>query len=637
MKVLSLKEKGSYIESDVALDVELIKNYYKSIGFYAAEVEAKIRSSEGDDKRVDLIFSVDKGPRSKIKKIYFTGDKKVKDKRLRDVITSDEAKFWKFLTQNIYLNEERIELDKRLLKNYYLALGYYNVQILSSRAELKNQEDIELSFSIDAGKRYRIRKISTDIDPVFDKNIFEDLSSQFIKFAGEYYSPFKIQKILQRIDQIIDTNELQFVQHSVSETIGDDAIDLVFKVFEGPKVQVERVNIKGNNVTNDSVIRSELLVDEGDPYSDVKVEKSISNLKSRNIFGKVSHKVLPGSAKDLKIIEVEVEEKPTGEIAAGAGVGTTGTSFMFNIKENNYLGKGVTVDGSVNVSETALRGGININNPNYNYSGNSLYGGLNSTRNDNSDLGYENTFTKLHIGTRFEQYDDIYLSPNLSFAVDDLRVDSTASSNLKKQAGDFSELYFGYGVEQDRRDRSFMPTDGYLIQFRQNLPLYADQASLRNSINYSKYHTFTEDIVGTFKFYGAAINGLSGEDVRLSKRLYIPSRRLRGFEANKIGPRDGDDYVGGNYAVATNFEAALPNILPENTNTDISVFFDAANLWHADYDSAVGQSSVIRSSVGVATNVFTPIGPLNFVLAQSISEAPSDTTETFRFQIGTSF
>ena len=207
---------------------------------------------------------------------------------------------------------------------------------------------------------------------------------------------------------------------------------------------------------------------------------------------------------------------------------------MFNIKENNYLGKGVTVDGSVNVSETALRGGININNPNYNYSGNSLYGGLNSTRNDNSDLGYENTFTKLHIGTRFEQYDDIYLSPNLSFAVDDLRVDSTASSNLKKQAGEFSELYFGYGVEQDRRDRSFMPTDGYLIQFRQNLPLYADQASLRNSINYSKYHTFTEDIVGTFKFYGAAINGLSGEDVRLSKRLYIPSRRLEDLKQIKL-------------------------------------------------------------------------------------------------------
>ena len=638
-KVLSLKEKGSYIESDVPLDVELIKNYYKSIGYYSAEVEAKIRSIEGDDKRVDLIFSVDKGLRSKIKNIYFTGDKKVKDKRLRDVITSDEAKFWKFLTKNIYLNEERIELDKRLLKNYYLGLGYYNVQILSSRAELKNQEDIELSFSIDAGKRYRIRKISTDIDPVFDQNIFEDLGSSFIKYAGEYYSPFKIQKILQGIDQIIDQNELQFVQHSVSETLSDseNVIDLVFKIFEGPKVQVERVNIKGNNVTNDSVIRSELLVDEGDPYSDVKVEKSIANLKARNIFGKVQHKVLTGSAKDLKIIEVEVEEKPTGEIAAGAGVGTTGTSFMFNIKENNYLGKGIEVDGSVNVSDTALRGGINVNNPNYNYSGNSLYGGINSTRNDNSDLGYENTFTKLHIGTRFEQYDDIYLSPNLSFAVDDLRVDSSASANLKKQAGDFSEFYFGYGIAQDRRDRSFMPTDGYLVQFKQNLPIYADQASIRNSLNYSKYHTFNEDVIGTFKFYSAAINGLSGEDVRLSKRLYIPSRRLRGFEANKIGPRDGDDYVGGNYAVATNFEAALPNILPENTNTDIVVFFDAANLWHADYDSGVGQSSQIRSSVGVASNVYTPIGPLNFVLAQSLSEAPSDTTETFRFQIGTSF
>ena len=155
---------------------------------------------------------------------------------------------------------------------------------------------------------------------------------------------------------IVEDNELQFVQHSVSETVDDDAIDVVFKIFEGPKVQIERVNIFGNTVTSDSVIRSELLLDEGDPYSKVKLNKSISKLKSRNIFKKVQEKVIDGSAKDLKVMEITVEEKPTGEIMAGAGVGTDGTAISFAIKENNYLGKGLGVDATINLSEDSVRG-----------------------------------------------------------------------------------------------------------------------------------------------------------------------------------------------------------------------------------------------------------------------------------------
>ena len=636
LKVLSLKEKGSFIESEISKDVELLKSYYKSIGYYTAEVDAMIKELDSETKRIDLIFSVNKGPRSQIEKIYFVGDKKVKDKRLRDIITSEEAKFWKFLTKNIYLSDERIDLDKRLLKNYYLGLGYYDVQILSSKAELKEKKNIELTYTIDAGKRYRIRKIATNIDPVFDKEIFEDLGEEFSKFAGEYYSPFKIQKILKKIDQIIDNNELQFVQHSVSETLNDNTIDIIFKVFEGEKVQIERVNIKGNNVTNDSVIRSELLVDEGDPYSDIKIQKSISNLRSRDIFKTVKHKISPGSSSDLKVIDLTVEEKPTGEIAAGAGVGTQGASFMFSLKENNYLGRGLRVDTSLTTSSEAIRGGIQVSNPNFNYSGNSVYGGLSSTKNDSSDAGYENTITQVNLGTRFEQYDDIYLSTNITAGFDNLTVDNTASDSLKKQAGDFTEFYFGYGIEQDKRDRSFVPTDGHWIKFSQRLPVFADQASVFNGFNFSKYHLFNEDLIGAFKFYCAGIHGID-DDVRLSKRLHVPSRRLRGFESKKVGPVDNGDYVGGNYVTAANFEAALPNLLPESTQTDISIFMDVANLWHADYDSAVGQSSKLRSSVGVATNMFTPIGPLNFVIAQSLSEAASDKTETFRFQIGTSF
>ena len=276
LELLSLKEKASYIKSEVKRDLEIVKNFYKSLGYYSPEVEARIQEVKGGSNLLNLTFVVDRGEREKISKIYFIGDKKIKTKRLRDVIASEEARFWKFISNNVYLNSDRIELDKRLLKRYYLGRGYYDVQVLSSNVFFKEKEGIELTFSINAGKRYRIKKLSTDIQPVFDKSIFKPLQSDFKKYAGEYYSPFKVTKILENIYEIIDKNELQFVQHSVSETIDGDFIDIEFKIYEGRKVQIERVNIIGNTVTNDSVIRSELLLDEGDPFSNVKLEKSIS-------------------------------------------------------------------------------------------------------------------------------------------------------------------------------------------------------------------------------------------------------------------------------------------------------------------------------------------------------------------------
>ena len=636
-KLISLKEKSSFIENFVKSDIEMIKRFYKSLGYYSVNVEAEKETVDMASNTLNLIFDVKKGERSHIRKIYFIGDKKIKSKRLRDVITSEEAKFWKFLSRNIYLNTERIELDKRLLKNFYLGRGFYDVQVVSTSAEITDDNSIDLTFSINAGKRYRFKKFSTDIDPVFDKSIFSDLKIIFEKYAGDYYSPFSIKKILENIDEIIDNNQLQFVQHRVKETPSKDGVDVEFKIFESAKVQIERININGNTVTNDSVIRSGLLIDEGDPYSKIKIEKSISSLKAMNIFNKVNYEILDGSEQGLKNINISIEEKPTGEISAGAGYGTEGGVVAFSIKENNYIGKGLKVSANAEVSNQSVRGGLNIVNPNYNYSGNKVFGGFSSKKTDRPESGYENTIVNLNLGTEFEQYKNIFLAPDLNFTVDDLTVDSSASDSLKKQAGDFTDLTFGYVITKDERNRKFMPTDGSVVSFRQNLPLMSDSESILNSIRYRQYHSFSENVIGAFKFYGAAINTLGDEDVRLSKRLHLGRNVLRGFETRKVGPKDGADYVGGNYATAINFEAALPNLLPEGTETDISVFVDLGNIWHVDYSSDVEDSNKIRSSIGVATNMYTPIGPLSFVLAQNLSKADSDQTQSFNFQIGTSF
>ena len=188
----------------------------------------------------------------------------------------------------------------------------------------------------------------------------------------------------------------------------------------------------------------------------------------------------------------------------------------------------------------------------------------------------------------------------------------------------------------DKRDRSFMPTSGSIMSFSQSLPIFSDQPSLFNRFTFSKYHGFSDDVIGAIKFYAQNINGVS-EDVRLSKRLTLPSNRLRGFETNKVGPQDGSDYIGGNYAAALNFEASLPKLLPESTNTDINLFLDLANVWGVDYDSSLGRSNVLRSSVGVSGNWLSPIGPLSLTFAKDIKKAETDKTNSFNFQLGTSF
>ena len=299
-----------------------------------------VREEDLGLNRVNIYFNLARGERSKIKKISFLGDKKIRDRRLRDIIVSEEYKFWKFITKNVYLAKQNIELDKRLLKNYYKSVGYYDVQVLSNNIELVGS-DIEINFTINAGKRYKFTKFETEVSPTFDKNIFSEIKKDYKKYIGEYYSPFKVKKLLDSLDLIIASNNLQFVEHSVSETIEGEGIQIKLNITEGKKETVERINIKGNSVTNENVIRSELLVDEGDPFNNLKLDQSISKLRARNIFGLVESTVVEGSEKDLKVIDIVVEEKPTGEISAGAGVGTEGASFAFNVTENNFLGNGV--------------------------------------------------------------------------------------------------------------------------------------------------------------------------------------------------------------------------------------------------------------------------------------------------------
>ena len=634
-KIIKSKEKSSLIKSYLAKDIEIIKSLYSTIGFNFSKVEAKLKKI--DETRYDLLIQIDRGEQTKISSIDFIGNKLVRSNRLRDVIVSEENKFWKFITKNTNLNEDLIRLDIRLLKNYYKSAGFYDIKIKSNLAQLNKAGNANLVYSIEEGERYIINKISTNLDKVFNKKIFYPLNKTFNKYVGGYYSPFKIKKILENLDELIENNDLQFVEHNVEEIVEQGNIKIIINIFEGEKNIVERINIRGNNITNEDVIRGELILDEGDPFSKLNLDKSVAEIKNRNIFKSVNYEILQGSESNLKIINIDVEEKPTGEISAGAGVGTNGGSFAINIQENNWLGEGKSVGFDIEIDSESVAGTLSYSDPNYDLLGKSLNYYLSSESNDKPDQGYENSVISAGINTSFEQYKDVITSLGINYSYDDLRADSTASTSLQKQDGEFTEISGNYGFTFDKRNRSFMPTNGSIVSFGQSLPIYADKSFVANFLSASKYKTINENVIGAAKFYLSTINGIGSDDVRISKRKTLSTRRLRGFEKGKIGPVDGKDHIGGNYSTALNFEASLPNFLPEDTNTDINLFLDFGNVWGVDYDTTLDDSNKVRSSTGVMASWMSPIGPMTFTLAQNLSKMSTDETESFNFNLGTTF
>ena len=634
-ELLTLREKSSFVTNNVKSDVNQIKSFYRMLGFYFVKIDAEIEKLIKN--RVNIVYTIDKGEKAKIAKIFFLGDKKIRDKKLRDIIISEEAKFWKFISRNVYLNQERIELDKRLLKNYYRNKGYYEVDLASSNVEYSEGEGFVLTYSINAGTRYKFKKIFAEVSEALNKSAFHSLEPEFNKLVGKYYSQQKLNKVLEKIDKLSEQKELQFINHNVLETLDDNGVEVKINIFEGKKFIIEKINITGNNVTNDGVIRGELVVDEGDPYSELLVNKSINEIKGRNIFGKVTHKTSPGSSDGLKVLEINVEEKATGEIMAGAGIGTEGTSFQFAVSENNWLGRGINLNSVINLSEERVSGNIAVTNPNYNFSGNAVSAALDVSSTDTAGTtGYKSSKTGFNFGTSFEQYEDLYFSPNISFAFEDIEAEASASSNIKKMEGNYFNSDFQYGITLDKRNQSFQPTEGYRTTFTQSLPIIQDSSSIMNGLNISAYQDFSENVIGSVKFYAKSIHGID-DDVRLTNRLFLPSKRLRGFVRGRVGPKDGDDWIGGNYTTAINTEAQLPNILPESYRTDFIVFMDAGNVWHVDYSDSVDDANKIRSSVGISANVWTPVGPLSWTFAQDISKASTDSTETINFRLGTSF
>ncbi len=634
IKNLSLKEKSPYVNFLAKQDIKKIENSLNDSGYYFNKVEVELKSN--NNETVDLIYNIDLGEKALINKIIFTGDKYYKDKKLKNIIVSEESKFWKFISNRKYLNRNQISLDLRLLEKFYLNKGFYNVDIKNSSA-IFNDDHFNLVYNIDAGNIYTIRNTKLILPDDFDVKDFKEVKNVLKKLKNEKYSLHKLNKVVKKIDQISVSRLYDFIDASIeTEIIGDDKLDISFVVKESEKFYVKKINIIGNNITEERVIRDMLEVDEGDPFNKLLHAKSINNMKARNIFQEVESKIIDTKDTNLKNIDITVEEKATGEILVGAGVGSEGGTAQFSVSENNFLGKGVKLSTGLRLSEERVRGNFTITNPNFNYSEKALFTDFFITDIDKlTDSGYESTNAGFSFGTAFEQYDDFFFRPTFKTVYEELTTNSLASKNLRKQEGSYFTTDIGYSLDLDKRNQRFQTTDGFQSKFSQNIPLISESNTLLNGYQYDTYHSY-EDTTASLGLYLRAVTGLS-DDVRISERVNLPRKRLRGFESGKIGPVDASDHIGGNYAAALNFQTNLPFLFSSFQSVDFNYFIDAGNVWGVDYSNSVGDSSQIRSSTGFGLEWFSPIGPFTFTLAQPLSKVDTDETQSFQFNIGTTF
>jgi len=633
---LSLKDRSSFNLVSFKKDEISIINFLKNKGYYTATVTSSFEDL-GENK-INLFYKIKLGEKARISKISFIGDKNFKDNKLRSIIITEEYKFWKILSGKKFLNEDLIRFDVKLLNNFYKNKGFFNVKIDSSFANYLGNDKFELIYNISSGKKYLFNNLSLNLPTDYDESNFSKLKLIFNDLKGENYSLNSIDKILKEIDKIVLNEQYEFLKSTVEESINDNFINLTFNILESEKFYVEKINIFGNNITQEDVLRNRLFVDEGDAFNELLHKKSLNKLKSTNFFSDVRSEILRGSTNNQKIINISVDEKPTGEITAGAGFGTDGGTLGFGVKENNFLGRGIAFGTNLSLGEESIRGLISIDNPNFNGSNRSLNFSLESTATDRlSDFGYKSSKTGFSIGSGFEYYDDLYLNMGVSSFVEKLDTDSKASSNMKKQDGSYFDTFFNYTLNYDKRNQTHQPTDGFKSRFTQKLPLISDNYSLTNTYDYKIHNEWLSENVASFGFFAMSTNSITGKNVKLSDRLFIPSSRLRGFESGKVGPKDGLDYIGGNYAASINLATSIPQIMPNSQNTNFSVFFDAANIWGIDYNSSLSDSSKIRSSIGIAVDFFTPIGPLNISFTEVITKNKSDITESFRFNLGTTF
>ena len=634
LKIIKIKENNILQSFLIKEDIKNISNLLNNLGYLQNKVSYQLISIENN--KVNLFYKIDLNNKFKINRIYFIGNKHYKSSILTDVIHSSEYGWWKFLSNSTTPSESLINYDISKLKNFYLDNGFYDVQINSYSIKILDNKYANVVYSINSGNKY----IIDNIDIVDQLSILNLENFNFIKSSSNIllknnYSKSNINKYLNQIrDYLVKSNyDLNF-NYNLSK-LESGKLKLSFFILDNKKKKIiEKITITGNNITDDFVIRNRLNFSEGDIFNINKLEQSVNKIKDTGLFKTVNYDLNDINESNVQTI-IKVEEQPTGEISAGAGAGTSGATIQAGINEKNFLGRGINVNSNISVGTQKILGSIGIANPDFRESGNTLYSSFFIQNNNYDNSAYENKIIGASISTSYQIYDKIFFSPGTSVDYDSVTANAGASDSIKRREGDFFTSKIFYDISKNTKNRELQTTEGYSLGFGQGFSIISDITYVNNKIFGSYYHEYIDNFVGSIKYKSETINGID-KDIKYSDRLYVPNSYLRGFAQRGIGPKIGNDFIGGNYSFYTSLSSTIPNGLPEKWNAITNIFLDTANVWGVD-DNSTDESNKLRSSIGVGFSWVSPVGPISFTYAEPITKKNTDDLEQFNFKIGSAF
>ncbi len=636
-KILSLKENAIFSESLLNNDTKAIYEILSSSGYFKSNVKYKVNQIENN--KVNIFLDINLNQQFFVNNIFFIGDKKFSTSTLKSAISTTQDSWFNFWSSTTIPSVDRINYDTSLLKKFYLSKGYYDVQIANASIDIVGKNHVNVTFAISSGSRYIFEKILINNKTASLKEkdlLFLNISSKSIEKKD--YNPASINNLVKKYkDYFIRNNMAVNVDYSVKK-LNFDKLAVLFEIEEvSEKRFINNIVVKGNDLTEERVVRNNIFFSEGDVLSPFNIAKSKDSLQALDIFKNVSIETAEATNKNNVDIGISIEEKPTGEISAGAGYGTQGAVISFALKEKNLLGKGLTANIDMNLGTERVLGKISLTDPDFTDNGNSLRGGFFVSKFSYDNAGYENKLIGSEIATSYEAFKDVRLETGLSADMDSITSQPSASDLVKSQKGDYLSTKLFYNVYNDKRNRKYQPTSGYTTGFGQSFATFvSDIPHISNSIFGSFYSELAEDFVGTIKYRIKSINSIGDKDVKLSDRIFLSDSELRGFAFRGVGPKVGGEFIGGNYSYSTNFSTTVPNGIPDSWGARTNIFFDVANVWGTDFSAAI-DSNKIRSSTGVGLEWISPLGPLTFSYAIPISKDSTDSIENFKFQLGGTF
>jgi outer membrane protein insertion porin family len=639
-----LKPRVVYTRTKVQNDVKRIQDLYRRSGRFAATVEPKLIQLE--QNRVDLVFEIDEGPKTGIRRINFVGNKEYGDSKLREVLLTKEERWWRIFSAHDSYDPDRLTYDRELLRRFYLKNGYADFRVASVVAELApSREDFFVSMTLEEGERYRIGKVTIDATlPNFNAADYDDR----IMFAsGDWYNADKIEDSVQKLTDAVGTKGYAFVE--VKPRIERDRekkeINVTFDVQEGARVFVERIDIAGNVRTLDKVLRREFRLVEGDAFNSAKLRRSRQRLQNLGFFEKVEVNHVPSDeTPDRTIIKVDVQEKSTGELSFGIGWGTqTGGLVQVGVRERNLLGKGQDLKANFTLAQKLSQADLSFTEPYF--LDRPLAAGADAFA-INKNLQKESSYNErvqggaLRLGYGVSEY----MAQSLKYTLKEVEltnIKSTASKYVKEQEGSAVTSSVGQILLYDRRDSRMDPKEGYFLRLSNDVAgLGGTEKYLRSGFDAGYFYPVMEDVTFTIGGKTGYIFGY-GNKLRIADHYFVGGESLRGFAPAGVSPRDANtrDALGGVWFATGSTELLFPIGLPNEFGITGKVFTDIGTIGEPDtgVGSDVLHSNMLRVSAGTGVNWKSPMGPMSIDLGYPLRRETFDRKEIFRFNFGTRF